>query len=99
MYNQKSQQSLPLLWKYMLRVPRHESRDAEVSATETSNHPPNTTKTHNPELLFLSSKIFYNILWLLWENFDNLGRMKNRSKNEKNLKSTPKSPIFDRKFK
>ena len=83
MYNQKSQQSLPLLWKYMLRVPRHESRDAEVSATETSNHPPNTTKTHNPELLFLSSKIFYNILWLLWENFDNLGRMKNRSKSKR----------------
>ena len=41
----------------MLRVPRHESRDAVISATETPNHPPNTTKTHNPELLSFSSKI------------------------------------------
>ena len=59
MYNQKSQQSLPLLWKYMLRVPRHESRDADVLVIETSNHPPNTTKTHNPELLYLSSNFLH----------------------------------------
>lgn len=55
----------------MLRVPRHESRDADVLVIETSNHPPNKTKTHNPELLYLSSKFFtfidyYEKVWIIW---------------------------------